>query len=86
MGVTGSLDRQGAQSQMNVMTQQIGELSDRMREIFGHVVEAYLERGLPIGSKTLTGAISLVRRDPPESGVFAESSYGSENTADGTQA
>ena len=44
---------------MNVMTQPIGELSDRMREIFGHVVEAYLERGLPIGSKALTGTISL---------------------------
>ena len=41
------------------MTQPIGELSDRMREIFGHVVEAYLERGLPVGSKTLTGTISL---------------------------
>src|SRR3954453_3736534 len=41
------------------MTQPIGELTDRMREIFGHVVEAYLERGLPIGSKALTGSISL---------------------------
>src|SRR6478609_365568 len=41
------------------MTQPIGELTDRMRDIFGHVVEAYLERGLPIGSKALSGAISL---------------------------
>jgi heat-inducible transcriptional repressor len=41
------------------MTQPIGELTDRMREIFGHVVEAYLERGLPIGSKALAGTISL---------------------------
>jgi heat-inducible transcriptional repressor len=41
------------------MTQPIGELTDRMREIFGLVVEAYLERGLPIGSRALTGAISL---------------------------
>jgi heat-inducible transcriptional repressor len=41
------------------MTQPIGELTDRMRDIFGLVVEAYLERGLPIGSKTLTGSISL---------------------------
>ena len=41
------------------MTQPIGELTDRMREIFGHVVEAYLERGLPIGSKALTGTVSL---------------------------
>src|SRR6478735_12222782 len=44
---------------MNVMTQPIGELTDRMREIFGHVVEAYLERGLPIGSKALSGSVSL---------------------------
>src|SRR5437763_9053850 len=41
------------------MTQPIGELTDRMREVFGLVVEAYLERGLPIGSRSLTGAISL---------------------------
>src|SRR4051795_2143760 len=44
---------------MNVMTQPIGELTDRMREIFGQVVEAYLERGLPVGSKALAGSISL---------------------------
>src|SRR3954451_9591370 len=41
------------------MTQPIAELTDRMREIFGRVVEAYLERGLPIGSKALAGTISL---------------------------
>src|SRR3712207_4436051 len=41
------------------MTQPIGELTDRMREIFGLVVEAYLERGQPIGSKALTGTINL---------------------------
>ena len=41
------------------MTQPIGELTDRMREIFGLVVEAYLERGLPIGSKALSGQVSL---------------------------
>src|SRR5436305_2972951 len=44
---------------MNVMGQPIGELTDRMREIFGLVVETYLERGLPIGSKALTGTVSL---------------------------
>src|SRR4051795_4242072 len=44
---------------MNVMAQPIGELTDRMREIFGLVVEAYLERGLPIGSQALTGSVSL---------------------------
>jgi len=42
-----------------LMTQPIGELTDRMREIFGLVVDAYLERGLPVGSKALTGSISL---------------------------
>lgn len=41
------------------MGQPIGELTDRMREIFGLVVESYLERGLPIGSKALAGSISL---------------------------
>src|SRR3954453_3738082 len=41
------------------MTQAISELTDRMREIFGLVVESYLERGLPIGSKALAGTISL---------------------------
>jgi heat-inducible transcriptional repressor len=40
-------------------SQPIGELTDRMREIFGLVVESYLERGLPIGSKALAGSISL---------------------------
>ncbi|MES2120205.1 MAG: heat-inducible transcriptional repressor HrcA [Pseudomonadota bacterium] len=39
--------------------QPIGELTDRMREIFGHVVEAYLDRGLPIGSRALAESISL---------------------------
>ncbi len=41
------------------MTGEITELTDRMREIFGHVVEAYLERGAPVGSKALTGSIGL---------------------------
>src|SRR5918997_2337136 len=41
------------------MTQPIGELTDRMRSIFGLVVEAYLERGHPVGSKALAGSISL---------------------------
>jgi heat-inducible transcriptional repressor len=41
------------------MAQQIGELTDRMRDVFARVVEAYLERGLPIGSKALSGGISL---------------------------
>src|ERR671916_239769 len=41
------------------MTQPIGELTDRMRAIFGLVVEAYLERGQPVGSKALAGSVSL---------------------------
>lgn len=41
------------------MGQPIDELTDRMRDIFGLVVDAYLERGFPVGSKTLTGSINL---------------------------
>jgi heat-inducible transcriptional repressor len=41
------------------MAQPIGELTDRMRDIFGLVVEAYLARGMPVGSRTLTGSINL---------------------------
>jgi heat-inducible transcriptional repressor len=41
------------------MTGEITVLTDRMREIFGLVVESYLERGAPVGSKMLTGSISL---------------------------
>ena len=41
------------------MTQPITELTDRMREIFGLVVESYLERGNPVGSKILAGSINL---------------------------
>jgi heat-inducible transcriptional repressor len=41
------------------MTQPIIELTDRMRDIFGLVVEAYLDRGLPVGSKALVGSVNL---------------------------
>src|SRR5215210_9114275 len=41
------------------MAQHIGELSERMRAIFGHVVEAYLDRGVPVGSKALSGTVNL---------------------------
>ena len=37
----------------------ITELTDRMREIFGLVVDAYLERGAPVGSKALAASVSL---------------------------
>jgi heat-inducible transcriptional repressor len=41
------------------MTQPITELTDRMREIFGRVVESYLESGIPVGSKVLTASVNL---------------------------
>src|SRR3989337_103756 len=41
------------------MTEPIGDLTARMRDIFGLVVEAYLDRGQPVGSKALAGAVSL---------------------------
>ena len=41
------------------MSEPIGDLSLRMRDIFRLVVEAYLERGQPVGSKMLTGSVSL---------------------------
>ena len=41
------------------MEQPIGELSSRMRDIFRLVVEAYLERGQPVGSRVLAGSVSL---------------------------
>ena len=41
------------------MSEPIGDLSNRMRDIFRLVVEAYLDRGQPIGSKALAGAASL---------------------------
>jgi len=41
------------------MNQPIGELSARMRDIFGLVVENYLERGVPVGSRILADSINL---------------------------
>jgi len=41
------------------MTPPLPELTDRMRSIFGLVVEAYLDRGSPIGSKSLAGSVNL---------------------------
>ena len=41
------------------MAEPIGELTDRMRDIFGRVIEAYLERGAPVGSKILAGSVNL---------------------------
>ena len=41
------------------MNAPIPELTDRMRQIFGLVVEAYLDRGAPVGSKVLAGSVSL---------------------------
>lgn len=42
-----------------LMSPPITELTDRMRAIFGLVVEAYLERGQPVGSKVLAGSVNL---------------------------
>ena len=44
---------------MRDMNAPIPELTDRMRQIFGLVVEAYLDRGAPVGSKILAGSVSL---------------------------
>ena len=41
------------------MSEPIGDLSNRMRDIFRLVVEAYLARGTPVGSKMLAGSVSL---------------------------
>ncbi len=41
------------------MSPPLPELTTRMRDIFGRVVEAYLERGQPIGSKSLSGSVNL---------------------------
>src|SRR6188472_2618827 len=41
------------------MSEPIGDLTNRMRDSFRLVVEAYLDRGQPIGSKALAGAVSL---------------------------
>ena len=34
-------------------------LTDRMRQVFGLVVDAYLERGNPVGSKAIAPSVSL---------------------------
>jgi heat-inducible transcriptional repressor len=36
----------------------LGEMSDRSREVFRRLVESYLETGEPVGSRTLTRALS----------------------------
>ncbi|QNN64092.1 heat-inducible transcriptional repressor HrcA [Sphingomonas rhizophila] len=41
------------------MSEPIGDLSNRMRDVFRLVVEAYLDRGQPVGSKALAGSVSL---------------------------
>src|SRR5436190_9657965 len=44
---------------MTPMSEPIGDLTVRMRDIFRLVVEAYLDRGQPIASKALAGTVSL---------------------------
>jgi heat-inducible transcriptional repressor len=41
------------------MSEPIGDLTARMRDIFRLVVEAYLDRGQPVGSKAIASAVSL---------------------------
>ncbi|MEQ7872395.1 heat-inducible transcriptional repressor HrcA [Sphingomonas sp. ASV193] len=41
------------------MTEPIGDLSNRMRDVFRLVVESYLDRGVPVGSKAIAGQVSL---------------------------
>ena len=62
------------------MTTSIGELSDRARDVFRLVVEAYLESGHPVGSRTIarTSPLSLspasirnVMQDLEETGLLA---------------
>ena len=48
-----------ASAYIPTMSEPIGDLSNRMRDIFRLVVEAYLERGMPVGSKMLAGSVSL---------------------------
>ena len=44
---------------VGTMNAPLPELTDRMRQVFGLIVEAYLERGLPVGSKAIAPSVSL---------------------------
>ena len=44
---------------MQRLTVNLHDLDDRSREIFRHIVEAYLESGEPIGSRSLSRALSV---------------------------
>ena len=41
------------------MSAPLPELTDRMRQVFGLIVESYLERGMPVGSKAIAPSVSL---------------------------
>ena len=49
--------RKPAGSGLRPMGASLGEMTDRAREIFRRVVEAYLETGEPVGSRTLSRAL-----------------------------
>jgi heat-inducible transcriptional repressor len=62
------------------MTSSIGEMGDRARDVFRMVVEAYLENGQPVGSRTISRTSSLnlsaasirnVMQDLEETGLLA---------------
>ena len=52
------------------MTTSIGEMSDRARDVFRMVVEAYLESGHPVGSRTIsrTSTLNLSPASMPKAG------------------
>ncbi|MBB3764005.1 heat-inducible transcriptional repressor HrcA [Sphingomicrobium lutaoense] len=41
------------------MSEPIGQLTDRMREIFGQVVDRYIDSGAPVGSKVIAEKVNL---------------------------
>nr|MDQ4088356.1 heat-inducible transcriptional repressor HrcA [Pseudomonadota bacterium] len=62
------------------MAHSIGEMSDRARDVFRLVVEAYLETGHPVGSRTISrtsglnlspASIRNVMQDLEETGLLA---------------
>ena len=62
------------------MATSIGEMSDRARDVFRMVVEAYLDSGHPVGSRTISRTSSLnlspasirnVMQDLEEAGLLA---------------
>lgn len=77
---TARLAKRPTISYINAMTQPIGEMTDRARDVFRMVVESYLDTGLPVGSRTLSkiaglnlspASIRNVMQDLEEAGLLA---------------